>query len=155
MAKEKKPQIDPDKFIESFRADSVPTYHTATDSPKSSPEATAEIRNDQMETLPVTVYSPYQEEDADVETKYSNLNMTEGEIEYIKSYISAARFKCVNRNGKPIQIRRKHHEMILNVLSMLDEGANISTYVDNVLTEHFKKYYPIIKGIADKCPPKF
>lgn len=155
MAKEKKPQIDPDKFIESFRADSVPTYHTAADNPKPPVDTPAEIPKEPMESQPDTRYIPYPEDDADVETKYCHLNMTEDEIEFIKSYISAARFKCVNRNGKPIQIRRKHHEMILNVLSMLDEGANISTYVDNVLTEHFKKYYPIIKGISDKCPPKF
>lgn len=64
-------------------------------------------------------------------------------------------FKKVNQNGNPIMIRDKHLTMIKKILRLLNEDANMATYIDNVLTEHFKKYYPTIVDIYKKCPPQF
>jgi len=145
MAKKKNDDFDADGFIESVRASSVPTYHTAADSqpPQSPPKE---------ETTADAV--PYDDYDTDGTARYSGLDMTDAEIDYIKTYIADGRFRRVSRNGRQVFIRERHLSMILGILGMLDEEANISTYIDNVLTEHFRKYYPIIQGISQKCPSK-
>lgn len=146
MAKKKTDGFDADGFIESVRASSVPTYHTAADS--QAPNAPP-IKEDI--SLPPESYDDY---DTEREARYSELNMTADEIDFIKKFIADGRFRRVSRNGRQVFIRERHLSMILGILGMLDEEANISTYIDKVLTEHFRKYYPIIQGISKKCPSK-
>ena len=146
MAKKKNDGFDADGFIESVRASSVPTYHTAADS--QAPDAPP-IKED-ISTNPET----YDDYDSEREARYSELNMTADEIDFIKKFIADGRFRRVSRNGRQVFIRERHLSMILGILGMLDEEANISTYIDKVLTEHFRKYYPIIQGISKKCPSK-
>ena len=81
--------------------------------------------------------------------------MTEGEIDFIKSFIAKNKFRQVSQKGKQIIIREAHRKRIKSILDLLDEDANMATYIDNVLTEHFRQYYPTILGIYRKCPPKF
>ena len=102
-------------------------------------------------TAATEIYDDY---DIDPEARYSALNMTADEIDFIKKFIADGRFRRVSRNGRQVFIRERHLSMILGILGMLDEEANISTYIDKVLTEHFRKYYPIIQGISKKCPSK-
>lgn len=146
MAKKKNDGFDADGFIESVRAASVPTYHTAADS--QAPNAPP-IKED---ISPST--ESYDDYDSEREARYSELNMTTDEIDFIKKFIADGRFRRVSRNGRQVFIRERHLSMILGILGMLDEEANISTYIDKVLTEHFRKYYPIIQGISKKCPSK-
>lgn len=145
MAKKKNDGFDADGFIESVRASSVPTYHTAADSqvPDAPPEGDIG-----------TSSKTYDDYDSEREARYSELNMTADEIDFIKKFIADGRFRRVSRNGRQVFIRERHLSMILGILGMLDEEANISTYIDKVLTEHFRKYYPIIQGISKKCPSK-
>lgn len=146
MVKKKNDGFDADGFIESVRASSVPTYHTAADSQTpNAPPVKEEICT-----------SPETNDDYDTErdARYSELNMTTDEIDFIKKFIADGRFRRVSRNGRQVFIRERHLSMILGILGMLDEEANISTYIDKVLTEHFRKYYPIIQGISKKCPSK-
>lgn len=145
MAKKKNDGFDPDGFIESVRASSVPTYHTAADS-----QVPHEPPKEDTGASPET-YADY---DTERDARYSELNMTADEIDFIKKFIADGRFRRVSRNGRQVFIRERHLSMILGILGMLDEEANISTYIDNVLTEHFRKYYPIILGISKKCPSK-
>ena len=146
MAKKKNDGFDPDGFIESVRASSVPTYHTAGDS--QAPDAPP-IKEDIS-----TSSETYDDYDTERDARYSELNMTADEIDFIKKFIADGRFRRVSRNGRQVFIRERHLSMILRLLGMLDEEANISTYIDKVLTEHFRKYYPIIQGISKKCPSK-
>lgn len=146
MAKKKNDGFDPDGFIESVRASSVPTYHTAGDS--QAPDAPP-IKEDISTSL-----ETYDDYDTERDARYSELNMTADEIDFIKKFIADGRFRRVSRNGRQVFIRERHLSMILRLLGMLDEEANISTYIDKVLTEHFRKYYPIIQGISKKCPSK-
>lgn len=145
MAKKKNDGFDPDGFIESVRASSVPTYHTAADS-----QAPDEPPKEDTGASPET-YADY---DTERDARYSELSMTADEIDFIKKFIADGRFRRVSRNGRQVFIRERHLSMILGILGMLDEEANISTYIDKVLTEHFRKYYPIIQGISKKCPSK-
>lgn len=151
MAKKKNDEFDSDAFIESVRASSVPTYHTAADcQPSNSPPKEDISQNEEISTLS-EMYDDY---DTDREARYSELNMTADEIDFIKKFIADGRFRRVSRNGRQVFIRERHLSMIIGILGMLDEEANISTYIDKVLTEHFRKYYPIIQGISKKCPSK-
>lgn len=146
MAKKKNDDFDADGFIESVRASSVPTYHTAADSQDPDAPPIKEDISASTET--------YDDYDSGREARYSELNMTADEIDFIKKFIADGRFRRVSRNGRQVFIRERHLSMILGILGMLDEEANISTYIDKVLTEHFRKYYPIIQGISKKCPSK-
>lgn len=150
MAREKVKGFDASEFIESVRESAVPTYHTAADSAAvnktgTTPKSAEESGFDAVYVAP----------EDEVASKYSELNMTNEEIEYITTYIVKNSFKKVNQNGNPIMIRDKHLTMIKKILRLLNEDANMATYIDNVLTEHFKKYYPTIVDIYKKCPPQF
>lgn len=147
MAREKV-KIDADNFIESVREASVPTYHTARNHAE---EATPKAKP----LKKVDDDGPYKIVDDSIEAKYSSLNMTETEIDFIKTYVVNPNFRQINKKGKQIVIREQHRQMIQNILSMVNEEANMATYIDNVLTQHFKEYYSTIVGIYQKCPPKF
>jgi len=146
MAKKKNEEFDADGFIESVRASSVPTYHTAADSQASNAPPIKEDISPSPES--------YDDYDSEWEARYSELNMGADEIDFIKKFIADGKSRRVSRNGRQVFIRERHLSMILGILGMLDEEANISTYIDKVLTEHFRKYYPIIQGISKKCPSK-
>lgn len=161
MAIEKVTGFDADSFIESVRESAVPTYHTAkakqaavTETSKkknaSNSDSVRAIEN-KAETDDVFYEPPCE----DFESQYSHLNMTENEIDFIKTFIVNHDFRQVNRNGKQILIRKEHCKLIQSILSLLDVDANMATYIDNVLIEHFKKYYPTIVGFSKKCPSKF
>lgn len=162
MARQRAPNFESDGLIDEIRKDAVPTYHTASD-PVVSNEPTLEKAK---ETLTVkatpqkipkeTIVAPKEDVIPDDSTdKYSQMNLAESEIEYIKSFIATRNFTKVNQTGKPIMIRNQHYKVIRNILQVLDEEAKIAAYIDNVLTEHFKKYYSTIVDISRKCPPKF
>lgn len=152
MAKEKKDTgFDADSFIESVRQSSVPTYHTAADCAKPAKADKPPERN-AKEVAP----HPYRLDDpeTDMAARYAGLDMTDAEIDFIKTFIADGRFRRVSRHGRAVFIRERHLGMIAEILGMLDEEANISTYIDKVLTEHFRKNYSIIQGISKKCPSK-
>lgn len=154
MAREKVKGFDASEFIESVRESAVPTYHTAADSTaasKDNPKTGTTTKPAEESGFDAVYVAPEDE----VASKYSELNMTNEEIEYITTYIVKSSFKKVNQNGNPIMIRDKHLTMIKKILRLLNEDANMATYIDNVLTEHFKKYYPKIVDIYKKCPPQF
>lgn len=150
MAKKKNDDFDADGFIESVRASSVPSYHTAADSLASDDKGKDDTQKDDSKTG-IGLYDDY---DPERDARYSMLKMTDDEIDFIKKFIADGKFRRVSRNGRQVFIRERHLSMILGILGMLDEEANISTYIDKVLTEHFKKYYPVIQGISKKCPSK-
>lgn len=152
MAKEKKDTgFDADSFIESVRQSSVPTYHTAADCAK----PTKADKPPESKFKEVTPH-PYRLDDpeTDMAARYAGLDMTDAEIDFIKTFIADGRFRRVSRHGRAVFIRERHLGMIAEILGMLDEEANISTYIDKVLTEHFRKNYSIIQGISKKCPSK-
>ncbi len=93
--------------------------------------------------------------DDELPPKYSELNMTSEEIGYITTYVVKSSFRKVNQNGNPIIIREKHLTMIRKILGLLNASGSMASYIDNVLTEHFKKFYPTIVDIYNKCPPQF
>lgn len=160
MAKKRDNDFDAEGFLEDVRADSVATYQRASDIPKDKPPDRAAPSKDGRQpglNRPVTDTPDdiFEADEDDIVQKYSYLNMTEGEIDFIKSFIAKNKFRQVSQKGKQIIIREAHRKRIKSILDLLDEDANMATYIDNVLTEHFRQYYPTILGIYRKCPPKF
>lgn len=160
MAKKRDNDFDAESFLEDVRADSVATYQRASDIPKDKPPDRAATPKDSRQrgfNRPVTETPDdiFEADEDDIVQKYSYLNMTEGEIDFIKSFIAKNKFRQVSQKGKQIIIREAHRKRIKSILDLLDEDANMATYIDNVLTEHFRQYYPTILGIYRKCPPKF
>lgn len=159
MAREKVTGFDADSFIESVRESAVPTYHSAKSKSSESNEP------QKKENIPKGMPPPEKDESVkgvfyvppyeSLEDKYSELNMTEAEIDFIKIFVANQEFRQVHQKGQQVLIRKEHCKMISELLTLIDSGANMSTYIDNVLIQHFKQYYPIMVGISKKCPSKF
>ena len=154
MAREKVKGFDADKFIESVRESAVPTYHTASDgirnAEKSSRPESSVVKDQSLSSTETKVCIG-----DDRAEKYAALNLVQSEIDFVKAYVARNNFTQVNKNGKPVFIREKFRKIIIDLLNTLDETPNLSGYIDNVLAEHFNKFYSTIRGIARKCPPKF
>lgn len=155
MAREKVKGFDADKFIESVRESAVPTYHTASDSekPSNKKEETPESVPIGEEMSPQSEARPFNEDD-DI-GKYAALNLVTSEVNFVNTYVVRRNYNQVSKHGKPVFIRERHRKLIVDLLTTLGESPNLSAYIDNVLTEHFDKYYSTIRSIARKCPPKF
>lgn len=174
MATRRKEYDGADGFIERMRKNAVPTYHTAADTPvtessvriiepappsePSEPNDSTNEESTQSETVladnktdeSLTVSLP----DFSFNDSFEGLNMTELERNYVNTFITQGRFRRVNSGGRQVVIREKYREIIQTVCSLLSKECNMAIYIDNVLTEHFKKYYPTIVGIYRKCPSK-
>lgn len=162
MAKKLNTDFDADGFIEEFRESAVPSYHTANDMEK--PDATVmESQNRRRESKPPDVDTSdtdaatqtglmFDLDDFSDDKKYEALNMTDDEVEYIKAFVATNNFRQVSSKGKQVMIREKYRKIIANIQHFVGDDGNMATYIDNVLTKHFKEYYPIIVGIYKKCP---
>lgn len=153
MARERK-DYDSAGFLEKVRQQSVPTYHTSGDEtsskpPEQPPEKAASVRKPKVK-LP-----PTHKNEIEPQCELSDLELTTSEIDYIKTFVATNNFGGVNKHGKPIIIRENHRRTICDIFYLLGETPNMAQYIDNVLTEHFKQYYPLIRDIYQKCPPKF
>lgn len=157
MARKKVTGFDADSFINSVRESAVPTYHTASDAtPSASSAPPASDKKPKVKEESTTNRNRRIGEPSDyLQKKISELNMTEDESTYIKTYIGNASFGQVNRNGNPIVVREDYRQLIKDIFQMFGVRLNMAAYVDAVLTEHFKQCYPLIQGISEKCPLKF
>lgn len=88
------------------------------------------------------------------EEKYADFEMTPEELDFIKSFVVSSSLQGVTTNGITVKIRREHHTVIQEILKHLLVGSSVTAYIDNVLAEHIKKYYPLIMDIIRKCPSK-
>ena len=163
MARQRK-DFDSPGFIEAVRQKSVPSYHTAGDktpvvpSAQPPPEEKTVISPSKKEYEPVPANEHQRtvaEGHLELPKNLLELNLTVSELDFIKSYVANNSGGQVTRKGKPIVIRESHRRMICDIYSLFGESPNMAQYIDNVLAEHFRQYYPIIQGIYRKCPPKF
>lgn len=174
MATKRKEYNGADNFIERMRKNAVPTYHTAADAPMD--ETSVRIvepvtQQEQTESNPPPQEMPAQQTtpqtekvtedehavslpDFSFDDSFEGMNMTELERGYVSTFITQGRFRRVNSGGRQVVIREKYREIIQTVCTLLSKECNMAIYIDNVLTEHFKKYYPTIVGIYRKCPSK-
>ena len=98
---------------------------------------------------------PFTQEDIDEILSYNNhdgaetvkASIEEGfermdkKDEYLRDYIKTPVLEGVSREGKLVYVRPDYHERIVRIVGVIGEGrVNISTYLNNVLYEHFEKY---------------
>lgn len=132
MAKKRDNDFDAESFLEDVRADSVATYQRASDIPKDKPPDN--VVGAQKQSCQLGINKPaaetpddfFEADEDDIVQKYSYLNMTEGEIDFIKSFIATNKFRQVSQKGKQIIIREAHRKRIKSILELLDEDANMA-----------------------------
>ena len=62
---------------------------------------------------------------------------------YIEKFMRPTEFPT--RSGKMTYIRKDYHHIIANMIPLISDGTvSISSYIDHVLTEHFKQYGTVI-----------
>lgn len=163
MGRVRAPNYDASEFIEKVRKDAVPTYHTASDAnivqndSESADKPEIGSLTVEQKDYPVTASTMPLANSIEPESdmKYRSMSMEDSEIAYVKRFIASVNFTKVNRKGRTVNIRAEYLKKIKDILGLLDEDANVSTFVDNVLTEHFERFHSTIVGISKKCPPKF
>lgn len=164
MAKGLNTDFDAESFIEEFRESSVPTYHTASGAKKETetpnPEKPAKRPKppdkSEMKSTEHECESPVFDFDGlEDENVYENLNMTAAEVEYIKNFVVRNNFRQVSSKGKQVMIRERYRKLIIHIQHLLGDEGNMATYIDNVLTQHFKEYYSTMVSISKKCPSQF
>ena len=121
MAK-KEENFNADDFIESFREDAMPTFHS--------------------------VKKTKQENDSD-DTKTENV--TDGEkvskMEIAKEIIE---YTSVAKRGRQISVCNEHRRKIQKMLILFSEDTTIAGYIYNVLEEHFKTFDDVIQSLYKK-----
>ena len=105
---------------------------------------------------------PFTQEDIDEILSYNNhdgaetvkASIEEGfermdkKDEYLRDYIKTPVLAGVSREGKLVYVRPDYHERIVRIVGVIGEGrVNISTYLNNVLAEHFKQHGDTIKEL--------
>lgn len=62
---------------------------------------------------------------------------------YTEKFIRRTEFPA--RSGRMTYIRKDYHHIIANMIPLISDGTvSISSYIDHVLTEHFKQYGKVI-----------
>ena len=117
MARKQVTDFDADSFIQSVRESAVPTYHTASDVAPAAATA-PEKKPKQKEPVETRRKRRIGESSDFLLKKVSEMNMTEEEGNYVKTYIGNVSFGQVNRNGNPIVVREDYREMIKDIFSM-------------------------------------
>lgn len=150
-------EIDCDGFMSEFSNAGVTEFRADMEVPNTAPPESD--RPPEKKRLPKPVKDIPSDwldnDDEDSIQRFRNLNMTNDEIDFIKDFVVKSNFTQVSQKGKAVVIREKHRRRIKHIFDLLGEDPNMAAYIDNVLTEHFKKYYPTIMGMAKKCPSKF
>ena len=156
MAKTKRDDFDAEGFIEAMRVSAVPTYHTAEKKEIAAPpkEETPSIDTVKETKSPSSKKLPYEVSGDNIEKEYRALGFTSEEIDFVKKFISRNNFQKVVQ-GKSLFIRKEYHKLIVRLLQLTDGDCSISSYVDNVLYEHFRSNFTIMQGITDKVPSLF
>lgn len=151
MAKVKRDDFDAEGFIEAMRVSAVPTYHTAEkkESTTAPPEVPPDAKEEAKEASPNVKSSTFELPKTNPEEKYASMGLTPDEITFVKQFIVTNNYRRVVQ-GKQIFIRKEFHKLIGCLIKMTDEDCSLSSYIDNVLFEHFSKHYLIMQAISDK-----
>ena len=124
MAKKLDVDIDPGKFLDSFRPE------------MSAPAATDSTGTDG--NTPVAETKPKAKRDA-----------TEKEEAYLERFLHAPKIPVCS--GKTAYIRKGYHERIQRIVQVIGKNRlTLSVYVDRVLEQHFREYEEVIRRLYKK-----
>lgn len=131
MAKKLDVDIDPCKFLDSFRPEMPAPAATGNKEVKDSCE---------KDTVPAEG-CPTDQKETD--------NESTDETEYIEKFLQPA--KGPVRSAKSAYIRPEFHERIQRIVRVIGKNdLSLSVYVDHVLEHHFKENEEVIRRLYDK-----
>lgn len=130
MAKKLDVDIDPGKFLDSFR-----------------PEMPAPASPGSLGTDGNT--SAKEARLAEKPKAKVGKDATEKEEEYLECFLHAPRIPVCS--GKTAYIRKSYHERIQRIVQVIGKnGLTLSVYVDRVLEQHFREYEEVIRRLYKK-----
>ncbi len=75
--------------------------------------------------------------------------------EYLATFGRETDESFSSRAGKSLNIRREHHRKIREITqTFYNESISISAYIDNILTDHFRRFDTELKEL-DRQNPRF
>ena len=130
MAKKLDVDIDPGKFLDSFR-----------------PEMPAPASPGSLGTDGNT--SAKEARQAEKPKANEGKQATEKAEEYLARFLHAPRIPVCS--GKTAYIRKSYHERIQRIVQVIGKnGLTLSVYVDRVLEQHFREYEEVIRRLYKK-----
>lgn len=129
MAKKLDVDIDPGKFLDSFRPE-MPTPATLKNTGQDG-------HTKEKSAIPTEKPSAIEKEEAMQEE------------EYMECYLHAPKMPICS--GKTAYIRKSFHERIQRIVQVIGKnGISLSVYVDHVLEQHFREKEEVIRRLYKK-----
>lgn len=88
-----------------------------------------------------------------IKPESSTQNRESRSREYEKRFFKESSFTA--RNGKTVYIRKEFHDRIMRIIQTIGGNqSSLSSYIDNVLAEHFAEYRQDISDLYKERSPK-
>lgn len=140
MAK-KEENFNADDFIESFREDAMPTFHSVK---KPNPE------NDSDDTKTGNVTDGEKVSKMEIAKEIIDLDLSTAEEKFIRTFVADSEYTSVAKRGRQISVCNEHRRKIQKMLILFSEDTTIAGYIYNVLEEHFKTFDDVIQSLYKK-----
>ncbi|WP_303017982.1 DUF3408 domain-containing protein [Muribaculum intestinale] len=140
MAK-KEENFNADDFIESFREDAMPTFHSVK---KRNPE------NDSDDTKTGNVTEGEKVSKMEIAKEIIDLDLSTAEEKFIRTFVADSEYTSVAKRGRQISVCNEHRRKIQKMLILFSEDTTIAGYIYNVLEEHFKTFDDVIQSLYKK-----
>lgn len=131
MAK-KEENFNADDFIESFREDAMPTFHSV------------------KKTKPENVTDGEKVSKMEIAKEIIDLDLSTAEEKFIRTFVADSEYTSVAKRGRQISVCNEHRRKIQKMLILFSEDTTIAGYIYNVLEEHFKTFDDVIQSLYKK-----
>ena len=140
MAK-KEENFNADDFIESFREDAMPTFHSVK-------KPMQENDSDDSKTENVTDGEKVSK--MEIAKEIIDLDLSTAEEKFIRTFVADSEYTSVAKRGRRISVCNEHRRKIQKMLILFSEDTTIAGYIYNVLEEHFKTFDDVIQSLYKK-----
>ena len=140
MAK-KEENFNADDFIESFREDAMPTFHSVK-------KPMQEYDSDDSNTENVTDGEKVSK--MEIAKEIIDLDLSTAEEKFIRTFVADSEYTSVAKRGRQISVCNEHRRKIQKMLILFSEDTTIAGYIYNVLEEHFKTFDDVIQSLYKK-----
>ncbi len=140
MAK-KEENFNADDFIESFREDAMPTFHSVKKPKK---------ENDSEDTKTENATDGEKVSKMEIAKEIIDLDLSTAEEKFIRTFVADSEYTSVAKRGRQISVCNEHRRKIQKMLILFSEDTTIAGYIYNVLEEHFKTFDDVIQSLYKK-----
>ncbi len=140
MAK-KEENFNADDFIESFREDAMPTFHSVKKTKQ---------ENDSDDTKTENVTDGEKVSKMEIAKEIIDLDLSTAEEQFIRTFVADSEYTSVAKRGRQISVCNEHRRKIQKMLILFSEDTTIAGYIYNVLEEHFKTFDDVIQSLYKK-----